>query len=59
MSDSSVSGTVVVTRFDATAVEGTLDVLYQSNARVQERSVKGTFTAVVCPKFPAITCTPH
>ncbi len=58
-SDASVSGTVVLTKFDALAVEGKLDVTYQSNARVKEGSVKGTFAAVVCPKFPAITCTPH
>lgn len=59
LSDTSLSGTVVLTKFDATTVEGSVDITYQSKARVKDGSLKGRFAAVVCPKFPAITCTPH
>ncbi len=58
-SDSSFAGTFTLTKFDATTVTGSLDITFQSNARVKEGSVKGTFEAVVCPQFPPITCTPH
>lgn len=58
-SDGSFSGTLILTKFDATTVSGSLDITFQSGGRVKEGSVKGTFDAVVCPKFPAITCTPQ
>jgi hypothetical protein len=59
LSDSSKSGTLVLTKFDAAKVEGSIDITFQSNARIQQGNVAGTFEAIVCPKFPAITCTPH
>jgi hypothetical protein len=59
LSNSSKVGTLVLTKFDATNVEGSIDIEFQSNAGAAAGKVAGTFTAVVCPKFPAITCTPH
>lgn len=59
VSDSSFSGTLALTSFDATNVKGSLDATFQTSAGVKEGSVAGTFEAVVCVKFPALTCTPH
>jgi hypothetical protein len=59
LSDSSSSGMLVLTKFDATTVSGAFDITFSANTQMTEGNVKGTFEAVVCPTFPPITCTPH
>jgi hypothetical protein len=60
VSNTSVSGSVVVTRFDATTVEGSVDITFHGKDSTASGSVVGTFTAPVCTgAFPKPACTPH
>lgn len=59
LSDASLSGTLTLTSFVAAKVSGSFDITFQNKAGASDGSVAGTFEAIVCPKFPALTCTPH
>jgi len=54
----SLRGSAVVTRFDATTAEGTLDVTFRNRDGSADGTVRGSYTARVCAAFPVPTCPP-
>lgn len=57
LSDASLSGTLTLTGFDAAKVSGSFEITFQNKAGASDGSVAGRFEAIVCPKFPTLTCT--
>lgn len=59
-SETSVSGTLVLSEFDMATVQGTIDVTFENGSRKADGRIAGAFHATVCAgPFPTLTCKPH
>jgi hypothetical protein len=59
LSESSKSGNIYFTAFDATHAAGNLSISFGKPGGADDGTITGTFDVPVCAKFPTPACTPH